>query len=212
LLTYAASRAGVAGLYQKRANGAGQEELLLTAPDSEPTDQSQDGRFLLYQKNDSKTKMDLWVLPLSGDRKPKPFLQTEFDEAQGRFCPDGRWVAYTSNESGRPEVYVQPFPGPGPKVQISTTGGMMPQWRGDGKELFYLAQGRLMSVEVKAGAQFEAGVSRLLFDAQLSTTHGMAAGNDYEVAADGKRFLIIKPTEETSAVIVVVNWTAGLKK
>ncbi len=213
-LTYVASRAGAAGMYQKLSSGAGQDELLLDEAGGEPNDRSQDGRFLLYQKIDPKTKSDLWVLPLSGDRKPRPFLQSEFNEAQGQFSPDGRWVAYTSDESGRSEVYVQPFPGPGPKAQISTAGGILPKWRGDGKELFYVAAGILMSVEVKPGVQFEASVPRLLFDAQVATGHGLIAGNDYAVAADGKRFLVIKAKEETAAapITVVVNWTAGLKK
>ena len=215
-LTFMASRAGVTGLYQKPSNGAGQDELLLSATDVEPTDRSQDGRFLLYQRNDPKTKWDLWVLPLFGDRKPKPFLQTEFDESQGQFSPDGRWVAYSSDESGRPEVYVQPFPGPGPKIQISTAGGMQPKWRRDGKELFYRVDGtgKLMAVEVKADGQFQAGVPQVLSVETTVATHGMLTGDHYAVSADGKRVFSIKANQESAAapITVVLNWTAGLKK
>ena len=215
-LTFVASHAGVTGLYQKPSNGAGQDELLLSATDVEPTDRSQDGRFLLYQRNDPKTKWDLWVLPLFGDRKPKPFLQSEFDESQGQFSPDGRWVAYASNESGQPEVYVQPFPGPGPKIQISTAGGVQPKWRRDGKGLFYRVDGtgKLMTVEVKADGQFQAGVPQLLSVETTVTTHGMQTGDHYAVSADGKRVFRIKASQESAAapITVVLNWTAGLKK
>ena len=215
-LTFMASRAGVTGLYQKPSNGAGQDELLLSATDAEPTDRSQDGRFLLYQRNDPKTKWDLWVLPLFGDRKAKPFLQSEFDESQGQFSPDGRWVAYASNESGRPEVYVQPFPGPGPKIQISTAGGVQPKWRRDGRELFYRVDGtgKLMAVEIKADGQFQAGVPRLLSVETTVATHGMQSGDHYAVSADGKRVFSIKASQESAAapITVVLNWTAGLKK
>lgn len=215
-LTFAASRAGVTGLYQKPPNGAGQDELLLSATNVEPTDWSQDGRFLLYQRNDPKTKWDLWVLPLFGNRKPKPFLQTEFDESQGQFSPDGRWVAYALNEYGRPEVYVQPFPGPGPKIQISTAGGIQPKWRRDGKGLFYRVDetGKLMAVEVKADGQFQAGVPQLLSGQTVVTSHGMQTGDHYAVSADGKRVFSVKQNQESAAapITVILNWTAGLKK
>ncbi|MBI4480048.1 MAG: serine/threonine-protein kinase [Acidobacteria bacterium] len=213
---------GTVGLFQKLTNGAGQPESLLKVPASSVMDLSRDGRFLLYQQNDTKTRYDLWVLPLFGDprqagtggKQPKPFLQTPFDEGHAQFSPDGRWVAYTSNESGRPEVYVQPFPGPGGKWQVSTGGGMVPLWRSDGKELFYLYRGRLMSAEVRTGAQFEAGAPQELFEPQVGLTHGMEAGNHYAVSADGKRFLIIRAKESTQAfpITVVLNWPALLKK
>jgi hypothetical protein len=185
-------------------------------------DLSRDGRFLLYQQNDPKTRYDLWVLSLEGDprqagtegRKPKPFLQTPFDESHAQFSPDGHWIAYTSNESSRPEVYVQPFPGPGGKWQVSTSGGMLPLWRGDGKEMFYLNQGKLMSVEVRAGAQFEAGAPKELFEPQVGLTHAMEAGNHYAASADGARFLIFRAKEGSQAfpISVVLNWPALLKR
>jgi dipeptidyl aminopeptidase/acylaminoacyl peptidase len=183
---------------------------------SGPTDWSPDGRFLLYEQSGEKTGFDLWLLPLFGDRKPMPYLQTQFDEGQGRFSPDGHWVAYASTETGRPEVYVQTFPASGGKWQISNGGGMLPLWRRDGKELFYVvpAVGRLMSVEVKTSPQFEPSAPKFLFQAPFALTHQMDAGNHYAVSADGQRFLLNLPIQEnaSSPITVVLNWTAGLKK
>jgi hypothetical protein len=152
------------------------------------------------------------VLPLTGDRKPFPLLQTQFGEAAGRISPDGRWVAYRSNESGRNEIYVAPFPGPGGKWQISTAGGYYPRWRHDGSEIFYLTpDNRLMAASVNGkGAGFEVGAVKLLFATRIV----FAGGYQYDGSADGQRFLIdTAPEQATSAPItVVLNWTAGLKK
>jgi Tol biopolymer transport system component len=151
------------------------------------------------------------VLPLTGERKPIPFLKTPFNEFGAKFSPDGRWVAYRSNESGRAEIYVAPYPGPGGKRQISTAGGTAPRWRGDGAEIFYLAPGnKLMVAAVNGkGSSFEVGAVRPLFDTRIG------AGNyPYDVTADGQRFLINTTTEQTAEapITVVVNWMAGLKK
>ena len=133
-------KAGVQDLYQKLASGAGSDELLFASPVSKAAeDWSPTGRFVLFRALETKTGRDLWALPLQGDREPIPVVKTEFEERDGQFSPDGRWIAYTSNASGRVEVYVQPFPGPGGKWQISTAGGTEPRWRRDGRELFYLA-------------------------------------------------------------------------
>src|SRR5262249_41768225 len=132
--------------------------------DSYPLDWSADGRFLLIGVSDPKTRNDLWVLPLDGSRNPKPLLQTPFNEWEARISPDGRFVAYTSDESGRAEVYVRPFPSMAEKWQVSTHGGTKPLWRRDGKELLYLADDRkLMSVELKKGSGFETSAPRALF-------------------------------------------------
>jgi hypothetical protein len=154
---------------------------------------------------------DLFVLPLSGNRKPFPFLQTPFREDRSSFSPDGRWVAYGSDESGRFEVYVAPFPGPGGKRQLSTAGGGWPRWRRDGREIFYLAaDNTLMTAEVNGrGSAFDVGRVTPLF--KVNT---FRVGNPYDVSADGQRFLINTPKAEASAVpiTVVVNWTAGLTR
>src|SRR2546425_3631907 len=111
-------------LYQKPAAGSGNEELLLETPNNKaPVDWSPDGRFVLYRSPGPTTGFDLWALPIQGERKPFPVVQTDFEERDGQFSPDGKWIAYQSNESGRVEVIIQPFPGPGAKVQISTNGG-----------------------------------------------------------------------------------------
>ena len=140
-IAFSSNRKGHFDIYQKASSGAGSDELLLESEfDKQPSSWSRDGRFLLYWTNDPKTLADIWVLPLSGDRKPSPFLNTEFNEGNGQFSPDGRWVAYFSTESDRVELYVAPFSGPGGKRQISTSGATPPaKWRADGKELFYLA-------------------------------------------------------------------------
>jgi len=120
----------------------------------------------MYESTDPKTGTDLWILPLEGERKPVPFLKREFNEQSGQFSPDGHWVAYTSDESGRGEIYVAPFPGSGGKHQVSLAGGEQPRWRADGKKLFYIApDNRLMAAEIGIkGAEVEIGAVRTLLD------------------------------------------------
>ncbi len=211
-IAFASDQDGMSNLYQKLSNGAGGEELLLSSDTSKfVTDWSPDGRFIVYEDQGRGTGTDLWVLPLSGDRKPTPFLRTEFNESQGQFSPDGRWMAYSSNESGRVEVYVQAFPASGGKWQISTAGGSYPRWRRDGKELFYRAADRkLMAVEVQTASTLQAGQPRALFELRVSEVPVIP----YTVSADGQRFLVDTPTEESNAapITVVLNWFTELKK
>jgi dipeptidyl aminopeptidase/acylaminoacyl peptidase len=212
-----ASDRGASGLYQlytKLASGAGSEELLLESSSSKsPMDWSSDGRFIVYEEYGPKTRRDLWVLPLSGNRKPVPFLQTAADEFQGQFSPDGRWIAYGSDESGAFEIYVQPFPAIGGKWQISTGGGTQPRWRRDGKGLFYLADSRIMAVEVKtASSTFEAGIPRPLFPVRLGCCIGMGT-DEFVPAADGQRFLVVNRLDhgESQPLTVVLNWMSELR-
>ena len=165
-IVFSSNREGIWNLYQKIASGVGNEEVLLKSSEWKvPVDWSSDGQFILYEKVESKTKRNLWVLPMSGNRQPFPFLQTEFNEQQAQFSPDGKWIAYTSDESGAPEVYVQTFPASGGRWRVSTGGGSQPKWRRDGRELFYIAADRkLMAVDVKLGATFEAGVPKTLLE------------------------------------------------
>jgi len=201
-------------LYLKAAGGTGSEEVLVTSDALKfPTDWSADGRFLAFESlsNKTRTGWDLWVLSIE-DRKPVLFLGSEFDESGGRFSPDGRWMAYVSNQSGREEIYVQPFPGPGGRWQISTGGGACPIWRRDGREIFYLAPDmKLMSVEVKTGGTFEAGPPRPLFSPRLKVR---PFGRQFDVSADGQRFLINMPVSEEGSppITLIQNWFVERKR
>jgi Tol biopolymer transport system component/tRNA A-37 threonylcarbamoyl transferase component Bud32 len=214
-IVFNSNRKGRYDLYQKASSGAGTEEVLLEDNlDKLPVSWSPDGRFILYVTgaNTPRTGNDLFVLPLSGDRKSVPFLNTQFNEGLGQFSPDGRWVVYASNEAGRFEVYVAPFPGPGGKWQISTGGGSWPRWRRDGAEIFYIGpDNKLMAAAVNSkGSNFDVGAVKPLFE-----THAVTAFRySYAVSADGQRFLINTVPEQAASapITVVVNWTAGLKK
>jgi len=213
-IVFASDRSGHFDLYQKPSSGAGQEEVLLkSSSNAFPTDWSKDGRFIVYQSPDPKTKQDVWILPLSADRKPFPFLQSEFNEIQAQLSPDGRWMAYVSDESGNYEVYVRSFPTPSGKWPVSTHGGGLPLWRRDGKELFYIAADlKLMAVEVKEGATFEPGAPKALFGTRFVSN--LTGAHRYDVSADGQRFLMSTRVEETAStpITVVLNWTADLKR
>jgi Tol biopolymer transport system component len=211
-IVFNSNRKGHFDLYQKASSGAGNEEVLLEDNlEKYPESWSPDGQFILYHDLGGSTGYDLYILPLSGDRKPHPFLQTRFDELAGQFSPDGHWVAYQSNESGRPEVYVTPFPGQRGKWQISTGGGAYPRWRHDGAEIFYLTpDNKLMAAAVNGkGSSFEVGAVKPLFQTRASRNR-----YEYAASADGQRFLInTAPEQPASAPItVVLNWTAGLRK
>jgi Tol biopolymer transport system component len=207
------SRRDTFDLYEKPASGGGTEELVLTAPGiSAPTDWSTDGRFLLYRSDAPNTGSDIWALPMGGNRKPFPVIQTDFDERDGQFSPDGRWIAYESNESGRFEIYVQPFPGPGSKWQMSTNGGAQVRWRRDGRELFYIGlDSRLMTVplQVASGSQtLEPGTPVSLFATRIfgGALQG-AFKQQYVVSPDGQRFLINSLTAATtSPITLILNW------
>ena len=218
-IVFRSNRGGHFDLYQKNANGTGEDEMLLKSDEDKlPESWSRDGRFLLFASLDPKTLSDLWVLPLEGDKKPVPFLRTEFNEFGARFSPDGRWIAYTSNESGRFEVYVRPFSPPGVagsssaggKWQISKAGGIAPRWRGDSKELYYVAaDARLMAVEVAAGSAFQTGIPQPLFNVFTSSPAASP-----EVTPDGKRFLIAAPLQQSGAeapITMLLNWPSLLK-
>jgi Tol biopolymer transport system component len=208
-------------LYRKSANGTGSEELLYADDfDKIPDSWSPDGKLLLYSKYTGK-RLELWVLPLTPDQtggplKPFPAVQTPFSNTFGQFSPDGRWIAYQSNELGRYEIYVTPFPlGAGGKRQISNGGGVAPRWRKDGREIFYNAPDRrLMAAEITVkGGALEVGQVRPLFLNPGGIGQGLYS-LAYEVTADGQRFLIpVSATEKTAEPLTLIqNWAAGLKK
>jgi serine/threonine protein kinase/Tol biopolymer transport system component len=208
-------------LYQQSANGAGQAEVLTKSDTTKFASQwSKDGRFLTITNNKAGN-LDLLVLPMTegsgtGTQEPQKFLATQFWEAQGQISPDGHWMAYNSDDSGQPEVYVRPFPMADGVWRISNAGGQQPRWRGDGKELFFIGgDGKMMAVDIKAAPGpkpvFDHGVPKPLFDARIAVANGTLAFQ-YDVTADGKRFLVDTGGATDSTVTVVVNWRAGLKK
>ncbi len=205
-IAFSSNRDGHYQLYVKSAAGAGKEEILVESPlDKFPSDWSRDGRYLIYYQIDPKTRYDLWVLPLEGERKPYPLLASEFNEHRARLSPDGRWLAYTSDETSRDEIYVQSFPSLGNKWKVSVNGGTRPVWSRDAKELFYIAADRnLMVTAVKAGARFETGEPKALFATHQSPTRF------FDVSPDGRRFLLVDPLPEavTPPMNLLVNWAA----
>jgi dipeptidyl aminopeptidase/acylaminoacyl peptidase len=176
-------------LYQTSSRGHDAQELLVADDDGKwPVSWSPDGRFILYVSSSVGTGNDIWVLPLGGDRKPYAFLKTETQENWAAFSPNGRWVAYSSTESGQAEVYVTPFPKSGAKWLVSRAGGFQARWRRDGKELFFMApDSRLMAAEVNSdGRDFEVSGVKPLFDVHFP----YAPYHAFDVASDGQRFLV----------------------
>ena len=220
-LVFGANPRAQMDLFEKPATGAGEERLLAGTDQNEsPLDWSPDGQFLLYSIANPKTGVDLQALPLSGERTPLAVAQSPFDEVNGQFSPNGRWVAYQSNEGGRNDIYVVPFRAKGAKSQLSTNGGTQPRWRPDGRELFYVAlDGRMMAVSVAAdatGQNVEPGTPVPLFPTRLATganIGGLALSkHQYAVASDG-RFLLNAIVDEGTPppISVIVNWEQTLK-
>jgi len=216
-IVFYSRRAGTRGLFWKPAGGSGAEEqLVVTQADfAVPVSFSPDGRFLAFVESRPSTGYDIGVLPLEGARTPQPFLQTRFNESTPMVSPDGRWLAYTSNESGRNEIYVQPFPTPGEKVQISRNGGADPVWAANGRELFFRGGDRMQAVPVQTNAGFVAGNPVELFDERAygKLLRGPVPMGSYDVTADGLHFLMIKALAPAPTQInVVVNWFEELKR
>jgi len=227
-IAFRSNRDGHLGdLYWRASNGSGQDELLLSTPHVKSVNQwSRDGRFIVYMDQDPKTKWDVWVLPMGPDGKPSgapmPFVHSAFNEAHGQLSPDSHWMAYASDKTGQPEVYVQPFPSADNELRISTAGGAEPRWRGDGKELFYVTpDGKLTSVAVTVSPgpkpSLRAGVPVSLFDTHMAAL--IQAVFSYDVTADGKRFLVATSLSanspsgpSTPPLTVRVNWNAAPPK
>jgi serine/threonine protein kinase/WD40 repeat protein len=216
-VVYGASRGGRIDLYEKNADGSGEERLLLKSDqDKTPTNWSRDGRFILFTAVDPKTRQDLWILPLEGDRQPFPFVNTEAQEGLASFSPDGRWIAYGVADPS-PDVFVRPFRPESrspatptdPLWMISTNGGFAPRWRPDGKQLYYIAlSAEVMVTDVQAGGSFQSGVPRRLFNAGTG-------GPSWSMSAKADRFLFLRPVLSAGSpppFTMVLNWMSKLEK
>jgi serine/threonine-protein kinase len=213
-IAFASIKEGPLNIYWQRADGSGGLERLTTSDHVQfPLSWSPDGQLLAFTDFSPTTAADIWVLR-TGDRKAQPFLQTPAREGAPQFSPDGRWLAYSSDESGRREVYAQPYPGPGGKYLISTEGGGEPVWNRNGRELFYRSGDKMMSVEITTQPSFTAGKPKLLFERPYDLSGGTFP--NYDVSPDGQRFLMVKPVEPEQAgptqINVVLNWTEELKR
>jgi len=210
-VAFSTGEGGVSDLFLAQASGQNERQELLRTPEAKGlNDWSGDGRYLVFISTNPKTKSDLWLLPMTGKKQqPVPYLQTPFEELQGQVSPDGRWLAYTSDESGRWEVYVQSFPAPGTKYIVSNGGGGEPQWRADGRELFYLALDHtMMSVAVESTSPWRNGRPLPLFRAPVAGDLTRYRTR-YQVTSNGQRFLLDSVVEDGSQeVTLVVNWPA----
>ncbi|HEY6343675.1 MAG TPA: hypothetical protein VIY49_19440 [Bryobacteraceae bacterium] len=215
-IVFQSDRLGINNLYQKAVAGGDDELLLSNGYIKIPSQWSRDGRFIVYTQTDPNTRRDVWVLPMEGAKagQPFPFLHSEFNEFLGQLSPDSHWMAYTSDESGRREVYVRPFPSGQGQWNISLNGGEQPHWRADGKELFFIAvDGKMMAAEVKSSGKFEPGPPHTLFDANEPRPPNEPT-LEYDVTADGKRFVINTALAGANAATLnlVANWQTGSNK
>jgi serine/threonine-protein kinase len=237
-IAFISAKDGPQNIFWRLADGSGGLERLTTSEFTNvPMSWSPDGRLLAFVEVNPTRGYDIWVLrlgdpsPGSGQvssagsgqapstapgqvRKVQPFLRTPFNESVPRFSPDGRWLAYVSDESGRREIYVQPYPGPGGKWQISTEGGTEPVWNPNGRELFYRSVDKMMAVDIATQPSFAAGKPRMLFEGHYLPTP--ATFPNYDVSPDGQHFLMLKPNEQAQAaptqINVVLNWFEELKR
>lgn len=210
-VAYTSLRNGKYGIYWKPANGSGSEELLLSSLDWITISSfSPDEKELAINEQAPDSGMDIMILPLDGKGKPRPFLQTRFNEQFAQFSPGGHWLAYQSDESGRDEVYVQQYPGPGGKWQISNDGGCRPFWSRDGRELFYLNGNKLMTVHIETKPTFTPGTPHMFWEGNY-----FPSGHYYDVMPGGRQFLFIKQVEQPRAsthISVILNWFDELKR
>ena len=213
-IAFMSAVSGGGDLYVKPASGASGQQLLVGSNVLKvPTSWSRDGRFLLYEvATGSSARRDVWILSVP-EKKASPLLATEADEAEASFSPDGKWIVYQSDQSSRYEIYVRAFPGAGAQWQISTDGGIHPVWRSDQKEILYESlDGKLISVDVSAGAEFESGSPKTLFQMRPK----VAPNRNFDVSPDGQRILVNTPAvdvgEQSPPVVLVQNWTSLLKR
>jgi hypothetical protein len=205
-ILFASARPGLADLFEIAAGGGSAErQVYHDAQDKNPLDSSRDGRIVLFLSISPTNREDIWILPRSPDGKATPLVATRFSEVDAQISPDGKWFAYTSDESGRPEIYMQSLADAATRSQVSTSGGARPRWRGDGKELFFFAGNSLQSVAISAGASVSAGKPKDLFR--------LPFWEDYAITRDGQRVLVATSVEENPVFppTVVLNWASDLK-
>jgi len=213
-VVFASTRNGNLDLFEKSTAGGEEKPLLVTPPNVVPSDWSKDGRVLLFLQANQKTLLDIYALPMDPPGAPFPVVQSPFEDLGGQLTPDGKWLAYQSNESGRHEIYLRPFRSEAGRLQVSTDGGTQPRWRGDGKELYYLAlDGRMMAVPVSFaadGTSAKAAAPVALFPTRVGGP-GIAQ-KEYLVAPDGQRFLVDAPVTQDASlpITVILNWQGGL--
>lgn len=205
-IAFTSERSAKNGIYIKNVSGLGEiVKVYECEQDVYPRSWSSDGRYILISRTDSKTQDDVWVIPLSKESEPYPIINSPFNEYDACFSPDGRWMAYVSDETGVEQVYVTSFPGPGSKWQVSTNAGDRPKWRGDGKELYYLSnEDEIMSAEADgAGQTFRVGQVKVLFE-----INGARPGTVYDVTSDGQRFLVNQVMQRSAktTVVMIKNW------
>jgi Tol biopolymer transport system component len=213
-VAFSSSRAGARNLFWVAADGSTPADRLTTSSNTQlPGSWTKDGALLIYEEADPTTGWDLWMLPMAGGvpGQPKVLLQTSFSERLPRLSPDGAWLAYVSDESGRQEIFVRAFPGPGGKTQVSTNGGSQPVWSASGRELYFRLDDKVMSVQVTTAPTFKAGRPQLLFARDYDL--GPSEGIDFDVAPDGTRFLMVKgsdPLVSAAQLNVVLGWAEHL--
>jgi serine/threonine-protein kinase len=222
-IAYRSWKGGKMTLWWMPADRSTQPERLLTKLEGwqQAVSFSPDGKNLVFDQLGVERRPAIWVLPMEGDREPRPFAATEFPEGAGKFSPDGKWMVYCSMESAKAEIYVQPWPGPGPKIQISSEGGMDPVWRPDGKEIFYRNDRKMMAVAVSTQPLFKPGAPQLLWEGDYMFGPSSGCGikgtttTSYDVSPDGRRFLMIRESDQkmyATKIIVVLNWVEDLKR
>ena len=214
-ITFVSSNADDQGrmpIYELPADGTG-APVPRAYVENNPSPQawSPDGRTLLFSRPQPGTGFDIWELALDGAREPRPLLNETYDERAVVFSPDGQWIAYVSDESGRDEIYVRPYPGPGPKHPVSAGEGREPVWSKGNREIFFRSDNAMMAVDVRTGATFEAEEPRVLFEDNFKRTQWI--NPFYDVSPDGERFLMIQPTADAPREIhVMLDWAQELER
>lgn len=216
-IIFASGRTGTNSILQRPASGTGDDEMLLPTNGKNvyTLDVSPDGKYILYQIEDGvNNSVDMWLLPTSGDRTPIAYMQTAASESGGRFSPDGKWLAYVSDESGRPEIYVRSFSGSSGKWQVTTEGGIQPMWRNDGKELYYVdADRNLVAVKIDASKAIPFGEHNSLFKISYPTNSPWRARNRYVPMENGQKFLVSDAADAANRMpmTLILNWQSGVK-